>query len=168
MSAVEEGFGGALDMSGANTEGFKALDPGTYDCELFEYKWAATKGGPDAKLPEGTPLLKITFKCIEPELETRRFWTQYSIPPDDYDAEKRATALGFLARFLMALGLSEDEAKDKKLKLNDILDDKIGHPVAVTVNVERQKQGARKGEDINTVVGVKAMEEETAGSGKLL
>jgi hypothetical protein len=169
LATQEEGFGGALDLSGVDFTGFTPLDAGTYDCELFEYKWTATKGGANAKLPEGTPRLNVTTKVIEPEFEGRRFWDGFNIPPADYDADKRAQALGFLGRFLKAMGLEEDAIKTKKFNLNAALDELIGEPVRVTVKVEPQRGGANDGEMRNVVVGYKSMEEATAGSdGKLL
>src|SRR3954467_9594601 len=110
-------FAGVLDLTGANTKGFPALESGTYDFELFDYKVDKTK--PGGKLPEGSPLYKLQFKCIEGEWENQRVFDQFSIPPSDYDKDKRATMLGMLARFLMAMGLDEAEVKSKKFNLND-------------------------------------------------
>jgi hypothetical protein len=141
LSTVEEGFGGALDLSGANTEGFPALDAGTYDCELFDYSWSATKGGSNddgtpKKMPEGTPMLKTQLRVIEPEHENRRLFDQFVIPPASYEKEKREVMLGMLVRFLTAMGLEESDVKSKKFDLNKALEDLKGEPVRVTVNKE--------------------------------
>ncbi len=168
MSNVE-GFGGALDLSGATVKGFEALDSGTYDCELFSYTWDATKGGEGKKMPEGTPMLKLQFKVIEPEYENRRLFDQFVIPPDDYDKEKRGTMLGMLVRFLQAMGVPEEETSGKKFKLNDTLDNLVGEPVRITVGQEPIPYGARAGEMSNPVKGYKSMEDSAVGaSGKLL
>lgn len=172
MSANEEGFGGALDLTSADTSGFEALPSGTYDCELFEYKWDTTKGGTNQdgtpkKMPEGTPMLKLQFKVIEPEYENRRLFDQFVIPPEDYDKEKRAKMLGALVRFLVAMGLSEEEVKSKKFKLNDTLNDLVGEPVRVTVGQEPIPYGARKDEMSNPVKGYKSASEAKTTAGLL-
>lgn len=145
--STTEGFTGALDLSGADTSGFDALESRTYDCELFESKWAETKGGdnPDGtpkKMPAGTPMLKLQFKVIEPEHENRRLFDQFVIPPNDYDAEKRAKMLGALTRFFVAMGMEESDVKNKKFNINDALADLQGQPVRVTV-AKKQKYGTR-------------------------
>lgn len=146
MSSATEGFGGALDLSGADTKGFEALDSATYDCELFDFTWAETKGpraeNPDAKMPAGTPMLKLQLKVIEEPYENRRLFDQFVIPPDDYDSEKRAKMLGALVRFFVAMGMDEAKVKDKKFKLNEALENLVGEPVRVTVS-KKQKYGTK-------------------------
>lgn len=156
-------FAGVLDLTGANTKGFPALDAGTYDFELFDYEVVGTKAG--GKLPEGSPLYKLQFKCIEPEFENRRQFDQFAIPPNDYDKEKRETMLGMLARFLIAMGLQEEEVKAKKFNLNDALTNLIGHPVKIVLSKD-QKYGT-KPEDKefqNNVKGYKPIGESEATS----
>lgn len=161
MSSTE--FAGVLDLSGANTSGPEALDSGTYDFELFDYKVVGTKAG--GKLPEGSPLYKLQFKCIEGEWENRRVFDQFAIPPSDYDKDARETMLGMLARFLMAMGLDEKEVKSKKFNLNDALTNLIGHPVKITV--EKVQKYDTKPEDKlfqNNVKGYKAIDTTEASS----
>jgi hypothetical protein len=172
---LEEGFGGALDLSGADTSGFAALESDTYAGELFEYKWAATKGGQNAdgsqkKMPEGTPMLKLQFKIIQEGFENRRVFDQFVIPPGDYDAEKAAKMKGALVRYLVASGLEEDEVKSKKFKLNDALDNLVGEPLKITVR-KKQKYNTKPEDDEwdNEVVGYKKFDAATEGAGgKLL
>lgn len=155
-------FGGVLDLTGANTTGFPALDSGTYDCELFDFKWTETKG--EGKVGVA-PLLKVQFKVIEPEWENRRFFDQFVIPPADYDKEKREVMLGMLVRFLTAMGLDEEEVKTKKFNLNDALQNLIGEPVRVTVSKEQKYN--TKPEDMefdNKVKGYKSAAESAATS----
>jgi Protein of unknown function (DUF669) len=166
-------FDGVLDLTSADTRGFEALESGTYDCELFEYKWDSTKGGttPDGrekKMPEGTPLLKLQFKVIEPEFENRRLFDQFVIPPNDYDPEKRDKMLGALVRFFVAMGMEESEVKSKKFKMNETLDNLIGEPVKVTVGQEAIPYGARKGELSNPVKGYKRITADDSVESKLL
>ena len=177
MSTVEEGFGGALDLSGADTSGFEALESNTYDGELFEWSWAATKGGQNddgtqKKMPEGTPMLKLQFKIIEPEYENRRVFDQFVIPPADYDAEKAGKMKGALVRFLVAMGLEEGDVKKKGFKLNDALENLVGEPVRITV-VKKQKYNTKPEDNEwdNEVKGYKRIGEGGSSSergGKLL
>ena len=168
----ETTFDGALDLSGADTRGFEAMESNTYDFELFDYSWAATKGGTNddgtpKKMPEGTPMLKVQFKCIEPEYENRRVFDQFVIPPEDYDSEKRGRMLGMLVRFLTAMGLEESAVKSKKFKINDSLEELKGQPVRVTVK-KKPKYNTRPEDNEwdNEVVGYK--QTGTEATSKLL
>ncbi len=136
MSEVE--FGGVLDLSSADTKGFEALPSGTYDCELFEWKVVGTKGGPNSKMPEGTPMLKVQHKVIEEPYENRRLFDQFVIPPNDYDTEKRDRMLGALVRFFVAMGMEESDVKNKKFNMAESLDNLVGEPMRVTVGREKK------------------------------
>lgn len=165
----EQEFGGILDLTSADTSGFEALPSGSYDCELFEYKWDATKN-PDGtkKMPDGTPMLKLQFKVIEPEFDNRRLFDQFVIPPEDYDKEKRAKMLGALVRFFTAMGLEESTIKNKKFNMNDALNGLVGEPVRVTVGQEPIPYGSRAGEMSNPVRGYKNMKDVAEVGSKLL
>ena len=175
MSSTE--FTGALDLSNADTKGFPALEDGTYDFELFSWEMAATKGGnnPDGtpkKMPEGTPMLKVQLKCIEPANENRRAFDQFVIPNDDYDAEKRAKMLGALVRFFVAMGMEESDVKNKKFDMFKSLEDLVGEPVKATL-IKKRKFNTTPEQDEwdNEVRGYKRISEgsSTAGpGGKLL
>lgn len=167
MSNIE-GFGGALDLSDANTKGFDPLDSGTYDCELFEYEWAETKGGEGSKMPGGTPMLKLQFRVIEEQFENRRLFDQFVIPPADYDKEKAATMKGMLVRFLTAMGLDESDVTTKKFNLNETLDNLVGEPVRCTVGQEEQKVGVNAGRINNPIKGYKSAGESEDSSNRLL
>jgi hypothetical protein len=153
-------FEGVLDLTTADTRGFEALESGTYDSELFEYKWAETKG--EGKVGVA-PLLKVQFKVIEPEYDNRRLFDQFVIPPADYDAEKRDKMLGMLVRFLVAMGLDEADIKNKKFKLNEALDGLVGQPVKVVAR-KKQKYNTKPEEKLfdNEVVGYKSASESGA------
>jgi len=165
-----EGFGGALDLSDADTSGFAALDSGTYESELFDYKIVGTKGGEGSKMPANTPMIKLQFKVIEEEFLNRRLFDQFVIPPADYDKEKAAKMKGALVRFLVAMGLEEDAVKNKKFNLTEALDALTGEPVLVTVGQEIQEVGINKGQTINPVKGYKhiSAKSETEAAGQLL
>ncbi len=163
-----EGFGGALDLTEANTEGMAAMDSGTYAFELFDYSWTETKGSEGSKLPAGSPRLNIQLKCIDEPYENRRAFDGFNFPPADYDAEKRAQALGFFVRFLVAMGLPEDKVKNKKFDANEALAALVGEPVLATVGVDTYKQGARTGEEYNPVKGYKPISSRDEAAGGLL
>jgi hypothetical protein len=154
---LSEGFGGALDLTGANTEGMKPIDSGTYAFELFDYKWEETKGSEGSKLPAGTPRLNVQLKCIDEPFENRRVFDGFNFPPADYDAEKKAQAEGFFVRFLMAMGLPEETVKAKKFNANEALEALVGEPVLATVGIKKYEQGAREGEEYNVVKGYKPL-----------
>lgn len=171
MSTAAEGVGGALDLSGANTEGFPAMDSGTYAFEFFDYSWAETKGGEGSKLPAGSPRLNIQLKCIDEPYENRRAFDGFNFPPADYDKEKREQALGFFVRFLIAMGVEESVAKGKKVDVNALLQSLVGEPVLATVGVDTYKQGANAGNEFNPVKGYKPISqrgEDEGGGGRLL
>jgi hypothetical protein len=174
LSSTE--FSGALDLSGADTKGFPALEDGTYDFELFSWEMAATKGGtnPDGtpkKMPEGTPMLKVQLKCIEPEHENRRAFDQFVIPNEDYDAEKRNKMLGALVRFFVAMGMEESDVKSKKFDMFKALEDLTGEPVKATL-IKKRKYNTTPEQDEwdNEVRGYKRIGDAGAAKtgGKLL
>jgi hypothetical protein len=165
---LSEGFGGALDLTGADTSGMQPMDSGTYAFELFDYSWGETKGSEGSKLPAGSPRLNIQLKCIDEPYENRRAFDGFNFPPADYDKEKKAQAEGFFVRFLMAMGLPEETIKSKKFNANEALDALIGEPVLATVGVKAYEQGARKGEEYNPVRGYKPISSRDDETGGLL
>ena len=149
-----------LDLSGADLKGFEPVPAGSYPCRVYE----ASKGetGGQGKLPAGTPKLMVTFVVTEGEYESRRFWSNYSIPPADY--EKAAQLKGMLVRFLTALGYDEKKLTSGKFNLD--VDDLVGRECVVTVKVE-PRFGGEEGEMTNAVSGVKpAGSKTTAGAGR--
>lgn len=133
----------------AEAEGFDPLPPGTYVCEVFSHEMAATKGGENAKLPAGTPMIKIQFKVISDtegntevddegtmvKLENRRVFGQWVVPPAEIDGEpyKHYKMMnGTIVGLMQALGYEKAEIQDKK-GFDPDLDEKIGTQVLVTV-----------------------------------
>lgn len=166
---------GPLDLGDADIRGFAPIDPGRYNAEIIEIKWDAVKN-PGGKLPVGTPMLKVQFKVINPQInnevtdQDRRVFTQYVNPPKDYHPQKRATMLGMLARFFMALGFTEEDVR--KPSFNPDFKELEGTPVVVTLGREPKKdKGGNivEGEFNNPVkkVDVAGKLEEVAGGGLL-
>lgn len=165
--------GGPLDLSGADTHGFDALDAGRYDAEVYEMSWDAVKNTDGkGKMPAGTPMLKIQFKILEPKIDNevidqdRRVFTQFVIPPRDYDPKKSATMKGMVARFFMALGFEEDQVKSSSFEPD--FDELKGTPCVVVLNKYLYPEDPETGEWRNSVKGVKPVGSGVGTSSGLL
>lgn len=156
---------GPLDLSDANLDGFKPLDPARYNAEIFEVSWAATNN-PEGKMPVGTPMMKVQFKLVDEPNENRRVFTQFVIPPKDYDPKKRATMTGMLVRFFIELGFKEEDVKKAKFMDNLDFEDLKGMPCVVILGKEPKKDsnGIIEGEFNNPVKGIKKAGSLTGGS----
>lgn len=146
-----------LDLSQADAGGFEALPAGTYDCTVFSAEMTATKGNPGAKLPAGTPMIKVMFRVSEEPYKNRRLFTQYVIAPAKIDGqknEKKSVSDGILASFLVAIGIPQEDVKSGKYVLD--LPGMAGRACRVGVKKE-QKYGTKPEDDEwdNTVTGVK-------------
>jgi hypothetical protein len=155
-----------LDLSGADTSGFDTIKAGTYDAVVFKAEMQETKGGPEAKMPAGTPKLNIQLKITEEPYNNRRVFTSYVIPPADYDPTKAAKMKGMFVRFLTAIGYDEKKVQSGKFNLD--IEDLSGRECRVVVGV-KPKWGGAEGETDNEVKGVKAIGDTSgATSGGLL
>lgn len=152
-----------LDLSGASESNFDVIPSGTYDAVVFDVQQKATKGGPTAKLPAGTPMLSVQFKLVGGDVDNRRVFTNYVIAPEKIkDAEtgrtvkneNKGTSDGILYGFLKALGYDPDAIKSGQFALD--FDDMKGRECRVKVG-QREYQGEMQ----NEVKGVKP-----AGSGE--
>lgn len=150
-----------LDLSKADTSGFEPMDAGTYDATVYEVTEGETKGGPDAKLPAGTPKWNIQFRIgneVNEKYENRRVFRQLTIAPDKKadgtKNEKKAASDGMIVKFLTDIGY--DEALIKSGKFNPDFSDMAGRRCRVTINKKQKYQ--TKPEDNewqNDVVGTK-------------
>lgn len=165
---------GPLDLGDADLRGFAPIDPGRYNAEIIEIKWDAVRN--PGKVPIGTPMLKAQFKVINPQIDgevtdqDRRVFTQYVNPPKDYHPQKRATMLGMIARFFIALGFTEEDVR--KPSFDPDFEELKGTPVVVTLGREPKKDRGGNvvdGEFNNPVkkVDVAGKLEEAEGSGLL-
>jgi hypothetical protein len=160
-----------LDLTEHEDSGFEALDPGVYACEIFEASWAETKGGENAALPKGTPLLKVQFVVRQPEeFDNRRVFGQYTIPPKkigNKPYEHYAKLNGMLVRFFKAIGYSEEEITQGGWEPD--LEDMVGKACSVKVSRYQWPPDSDPPEFQNKVVGVKpAGEPVGTSSGSLL
>ena len=129
---------GPLNLSDADMKGFDPLEPGRYNAEVFEITMDAVKNATGAgKMPAGTPMMKVQFKITDEEYANRRVWTQFVIPPKDYDKSAAAKMKGMLARFFIALGTPEEEVLNKNFSPD--FGDYVGEPCVITVAKEPKK-----------------------------
>ena len=149
-----------LDLTGADTTGFDPLPSGAYNCTVFAAEMQETKGGPEAKLPEGTPKINVQFRISEGDYENRRLFNAYVIPPADYVNAPKLK--GMLVRFLEALGYDEKKITSGKFNLD--VEDMIGRECVVVVGQKPKYNGA-EGEMDNVVKGVKPAGAGTGSTG---
>jgi len=166
---------GPLDLSGANTAGFEAVDAGRYNAAVADLTWDSVKNtSGTGKMPAGTPLLKVRFKLLsdlhgdESAVEGKSVFASYVVPPKDYDVKKAAIMQGMIVNLFVALG--DDEADVKSKKFQPELADYIGRECVVTVSKEPKKDQTGniiEGEYNNPVKGVKPAGSVNAPSGLL-
>lgn len=156
----ENGPPEVLDLAGADMRGFEAIDSGRYDARVERGEWQYTKGGENAKLPQGTPMLNIAFVIDGGEFDNRWVFAKYVIPPAGYDEKKASIMKGSLARMLIALGYPEGEITSGGFSID--LEDLEGRECNITV-----RKRPYEGDFTNDVTGVRARSEETADSGLL-
>ncbi len=163
---------GPLNLSDADLSGFDPINPGRYNSEIVEITMDAVKNTDgQGKMPAGTPMMKVQFKLVnndpitivddkgnekQMDLDNRRVWTQFVIPPKEYDKAKAAKMKGMVARFFIATGDSEEVVLNKNFDPD--FDNYKGRPVVVVLGKEPKK--TRSGEIIegeynNPVKGVK-------------
>lgn len=158
---------GPLNLSDADMKGFDPLEPGRYNAEVVEITMDAVKN--EGKTPIGTPIVKFQFKITDEEYENRRVWTQFVVPPKDYDKSKAAKMKGMLARTFIALGTPEEEVLSKNFDPD--FDDYKGVPCVVTLSKEPKQDRSGnviEGEFNNPVKQVKPAGSEVATSGSVL
>jgi hypothetical protein len=155
---------GPLNLADADLKGFDAVEAGAYNCTVFAMTLEAVKNtSGQGKMPAGTPMIKVQFATTEDNEgveANRRFFSQYIIPPADYDASKAAKMKGMLARVFIALGESEEDVRNKKF--NPDFEDYVGRECVVIVGREPKKTRDSSGELVtvpdeynNPVKGVK-------------
>ena len=147
--------GGLLNLSDADMSGFEPLDPGRYNAEVFDITMDAVKN-PGGKTPVGTPMIKVEFKLTDEGTSNRHAWTQFVVPPKDYDKEKAAKMKGMIARFFVAMGDTEEAVRSKDFDPD--FEDYKGRPCVIVLGKELKRN--RDGETIdgeynNPVKGIK-------------
>lgn len=153
---------------------FEALPPGKYFASIYEIEDRATKGGPDAKMPEGTPMIWVHFmlegKVGEDEAPNedspyynRRAFRNMVIPPEDYDPKASRAMNGMIVGFFKALGVEEEKITSGEWEpdLQEFVEEKL----IIQLNRRNNKV---TGELDNNVVAFRNINEvETASTGLL-
>jgi Protein of unknown function (DUF669) len=157
---TESGPPEVLDLAGADLRGFDAIDSGRYDAKVGRAEWQKTKGGDNAKLPAGTPMLNIAYIIDGGEYDGRWVFSKYVLPPADYDEKKASQMKGSLARMLMALGYPEDQVTSGGFSID--LEDLEERECNISV-----RKRMWEGDFVNDVTGVRPRSAQTADSGLL-
>lgn len=145
-----------LDLSDADTTQFEAIPADRYNALVWEMSWSKTQGGPNAKMPAGTPYINVQFKIEDEPYVNRRVFNKYfPIAPEGYDADKAAKNKGSFVNFLMAI-TSQDEATVKASAGNLDFDELQGKPCVVAVSKRQYPENSDPPEYVNDVKGVKA------------
>jgi hypothetical protein len=133
-----------LDLSGADTSlpEFDPIPSGSYEAAVYEAEWTETQGGPNSKLPAGTPRLSVTWVVIDEaddgKWAKRRVWDSYIIPPAKIGSkvyENKAKMDGIFVRFLEAIGYDKDEVMKEGFELD--LEDVTGREATIVLGQEK-------------------------------
>lgn len=157
---------GPLNLADADLKGIEAVEPGRYNAVIHEMKLDAVKNTDGTgKMPAGTPMIKVQFRITDDinGSTNRRVFSQYLIPPKDYDKEKAAKIKGMTARFFIALGDKEEDVVSAKFDPD--FEDYLGRECVVVVGKEPKKINGVVVEDEfnNPVKGVKPAGSIAAG-----
>lgn len=146
-----------LDLGDADLKGFDPLEPGRYNAEVFAITLDAVKNtSGEGKMPAGTPMIKVQFKLTDDGVNNRRVFTQFVVPPNDYDKTKAQKMKGMIARFFIALGDTEEAVRAKGFDPD--FEDYIGRECVVVLGKDPKKNRDGtivEGEWNNPVKGVK-------------
>lgn len=128
-----------LDLSGADESAgsFDAVPSGKYNAHIHEAEWRFTKGGPEAKMPEGTPYLNVQIAIDDEErggmkVQNRRVFGKLFVPPSGHDAKSAATMKGAMLNFLRSAGYTDEQINKKGFRLDP--DDLAGRELTVVVS----------------------------------
>jgi hypothetical protein len=144
-----------LDLSGADLSGFDAVPSAWYDANVFEVT-AAEVENDTGKLPVGTKGLSVRFKLDGGEHDGKSVWNRYWFAPAEY--ETKAQLDGILARFLLAIGYTEEEVKSGNFSI--VPEEIEGRPCSINV-----KKYTYDGLDRNRVTGIRPRGQEVTQEG---
>lgn len=160
-------MGLGLNLAGADLSGsdFEAIPSGTYHCKVEAITMKATKGGPDAKLPGGTPMLNVQFRVLGGDHDKRVLFRQLVIAPEKIGNKKYehfATMQRILGQFFKCLGYTEEEVTADGF--DPEIEELINRELLVTVG-QKPKYNAPEGVMDNEVKGFKPLGDLAASSG---
>lgn len=160
-----------LNLAGADTSApdFDPVPTGWYVCTVKKMEDKFTKGGQDAALPAGTPMINIHLRIrdgweVEDDGKTRdvggKFvFKQLIIPPAKVEGkpyEHYKKMMGQVARFFICLGVPEAEVLGGEFDISDRSRFIDGPEIAVRV---RRYNNTFKGELDNDVQSFKPVSE---------
>lgn len=152
-----------LDLT--EREDSSAVPAGRYHVLVVDAEERATKGGPNAKMPEGTPIIWTQLRIEEPLFEPvddegkpvdtvgRMVFNQTVIPPKEIDGEpyKNYKMMnGIVFRTLLAYGYTKEELESGDFEL-DYEDLKGRHAIA-TVSRETYEDPETEEKTVNNRV----------------
>lgn len=149
-----------LNLAGADLRGFEPFDSGKYEAAITEKPdqvFTKNESG-EGKMPPGTPGYNVRFTITGGQFDGRHVWNNYWIPTQEYadsseeNAKKAATMKGIFARFLIAIGYSEDEVTSGSFVFDP--NDVVGRKCQVVVGIRRSDEYG----DRNVVKNVKRLE----------
>lgn len=156
-----------LNLAGADlTAGeFEPIPTAWYKAYVVKMEDKFTKGGEDAKLPQGTPMLNIHFKIADGEHEGRYQFRTLVIPPAKVNGKKYEhyqSMMGQVAKFFICLGEDEATVLGGEFDISD-RERFIGREIGIKVKLYNN---TFKGEMDNKVEGFKlASELDAVGAG---
>lgn len=108
-----------LDLTGADTTGFEEMETGEYNAITISVEMQETKGGENAKLPAGSPMVKVGFAIQDEPYIGRQAYTNIVLVGQD--EAKTQKALGQFVNFVAAVtGEDADTVKSNGFDLSDL------------------------------------------------
>lgn len=148
---------GPLNLADADLKGFDAIEAARYNAIIHEITMDAVKNtSGQGKMPAGTPMVKFQFRLTDEPNVNRAVWSQFIIPPKDYDKAKASKMKGMLARAFIALG--EEESKVISKDFDPDFEEFKGRECVVVLGKEPKKDmngEIVEGEFNNPVKGIK-------------
>jgi hypothetical protein len=148
-----------LNLSGADLKGFEPIPAAKYEAHVTDMEVVYTKNeSGEGKMPAGTPGYNVRFTVDGGEYDERHVWNNYWMPTKEYEEsgdegkKKAATMKGILARFLIALGYSEEEVTGGSFSIDP--DDIVGRKCTIIVGIRRSDEYG----DRNIIKNVKKLE----------
>jgi hypothetical protein len=152
-----------LNLADVEVRDFEALPAGKYIVKITDYENKETRGGPEAKLPAGTPMINFEFTVVSnvqgetDKLENRKLWTNIIIHPK---------VLFNLKGLLQGIGWSDEQlAGDIDFEPDEL----VG--AEMIVRVARREYPPNSGEFTNDIKGFATLDSasnSTGGGGSLL
>lgn len=145
-----------LDFTGVDLQ--QTVPTGRFFAVIDEAEMGEVAG--EGKLPKGTPRLTVKWvirAAVDGDTthEDRQAYQGFNMPDPSY--EKYKEAIGFLGRFLVAVGYEEKDVTGGKFKIDT--DDLVGREAIITVAETKNQYG----DPVPNVKGVRSIEDAGVG-----